>query len=65
MKTVRTFKGSWFLLAIVAAIIVGEVLTWEISGVYGVRASPVTVAFLATGLVAAIAMVLYDGADIG
>jgi hypothetical protein len=65
MKTLRTFKGSWFLLAIVAAIIVGEVLAWEISSFYGLQANPVTVGFLATGLVAAIAAVLYDGADIG
>jgi hypothetical protein len=65
MKTLRTFKGSWFFLAIVVAIIVGEVVAWEISTIYGARANPVTVAFLAIGLVAAMAMVLYDGEDIG
>lgn len=65
MKTIHTFKGSWFLLAIVIGIIVAEVFAWEISSIYGLRANPVTVGFIAVGLVAAIAMVLYDGEDIG
>jgi hypothetical protein len=65
MKTLRTFKGSWFALAIVAAIIVGEVVAWEISTLYGLRANPITVGFLCTGLVTALAIVLYDGTDIG
>jgi NhaP-type Na+/H+ and K+/H+ antiporter len=65
MKTLRTFKGSWFLLAIAVAIIVGEVIAWEISSRFGVRNNPFVVAFLCIGLVAGIASVLYDGADIG
>jgi hypothetical protein len=65
MKTLRTFKDRWFLLAIVATIIVGEVIAWELSARFGLRNNPVLVAILCTGLVAAITAVLYDGADIG
>lgn len=65
MKTLRTFKGSWFLLATVVAIIVGEVAAWEVSSHFGVRNNPLVVAFLCIGLVAGIVSVLYDGADIG
>jgi hypothetical protein len=66
MKATRpTFKGSWFLAAVVAAILIGEVVAWEISSHFGMRNNPWVVAFLCAGLVAAIASVLYDGADIG
>jgi hypothetical protein len=65
MKTLRTFKDRWFLLAIVATIIVGEVIAWELSARFGLRNNPFLVAILCTGLVAAITAVLYDGADIG
>jgi NhaP-type Na+/H+ and K+/H+ antiporter len=65
MKTLRTFKGSWFVTAIVVAIVIGEVIAWEVSSRLGIRNSPLVVAFLCTGLVAGIVTVLYDGADIG
>jgi hypothetical protein len=65
MKTTRTFKGSWFLSAIVVAILIGEIVAWEVSSRLGIRNNPLVVAFLAMGLVAAIASVLYEGADIG
>ncbi len=65
MKTTRSFKGSWFIVAMVVAIVIAEAVAWELTAHHGVRANPVTVAFLAAGLVAAITMVLYDGADIG
>jgi hypothetical protein len=63
--TRRTFKGSWFLVAVVVAVLVGEIVAWEVSSHYGLRNNPLVVAFLCAGLVAAIASVLYDGADIG
>ena len=53
------------MLAIVVAILIGEVLAWEISTAFEVRNNPLVVAFLSAGLVAAIASVLYEGADIG
>ena len=65
MKTARTFKGSWFVFALVAAIVLGEVIAWEISSRLGVRSNPIVVGFLCAGLVAAITSVLYEGADIG
>lgn len=65
MKTIRTFKGSWFGFAIIAAIVVGEFVAWELSKLYGLRASPLTVAFLAMGLVAVGVSILYHDTDIG
>ena len=62
--TNRKFNGSWFVVAMVVAIIIGEVVVWEISSRYGIRSNPVVVAFLCAGLVAAITSVLYEGADI-
>lgn len=65
MKTTRTFKGSWCALAIVVAILVGEVVAWEVSSRFEIRNNPFVVALLCIGLVAAMASVLYEGADIG
>jgi len=65
MKTARTFKGSWFLFAIVVAILVGEVVAWELSKYFGFTNNPFLVAFLCLGLVTALAAVLFEGADCG
>ena len=65
MKTARTFKGSWFLFAIVVAILIGEIAAWEVSSRFGIRNNPLVVAFLSMGLVAAMASVLFEGADLG
>lgn len=64
MKPARRFKGSWFLFAMVVAILIGEVVAWEVSSHFGVRSNPLVVAFVCAGLVAAIASVLYDGCDV-
>ena len=64
MKTTRTFKGTWFLFAMVVAILIGEIVAWEASNRLGIRSNPLVVAFLCMGLVAAIASVLYDGAEL-
>jgi hypothetical protein len=64
MKTTRTFKGSYYFVAIAVAIILGEVIAWEVANAYGFRAHPLTVAFLCIGLVAAFASVLYDDARV-
>ncbi|WP_414664782.1 hypothetical protein [Horticoccus sp. 23ND18S-11] len=65
MKTTRRFRPSWFMLAIAAAIVVGEVAAWEFTSAYGIRMNPLVVGFLCIGLVAAITSVLYEGIDIG
>lgn len=65
MKATRNFKDSWFLIATVVAILVGETIAWEVSRRYGVRSNPLVVAVLCTGLVAAVVSVIYDGVDIG
>jgi hypothetical protein len=64
MKTTRTFKGSWFLLAVAVVIIVGEVIAWGLVNTYGLRANPLVIGFLCAGLVAAFASVLYEDADV-
>lgn len=63
--TPHKFRSSWFLVAIVVTILVGEVVAWEVSSRFGVRTNPLVVAFLCTGLVAAITSVVYEGIDIG
>ena len=65
MKATRKFRNSWFLTAIVGAILVGEIAAWELSSRFGFRVHPLVVAFVCTGLVAAIVSVLYEGVDIG
>jgi hypothetical protein len=58
MKTTRRFRDSWFCFAIVVAILVGEIVAWEISSHFGLRSNPLVVAFLSIGLVTAIVSVL-------
>jgi hypothetical protein len=65
MKTTGTFKTSWFLFAIVVAIVIGEIIAWEAANHFGLRNNPLVVAVMATGLVAAFVSVLYEGIDIG
>ena len=65
MKTARRFKDSWFYLAIVVAIIVAEVVAWEVANHFDLRTNPVVVGVLAVGIVSAIVAVLYEGVDIG
>ena len=66
MKTkTRAFKTSWFLLAVVVAIVIGEVIAWEVANRFGLRSHPLVVGMLAIGLVTAIVSVLYEGVDIG
>lgn len=65
MKTNRTFKGSWFLTAMVVAIVVGELIAWNGSSAWGFRFSPIPIAFLCIGLVEAGAVMLYRNAELG
>jgi hypothetical protein len=64
MKTIRRFHGSWFIMAVVAAVLVGELVASQLTSRFGVRASPIVVAFLSAGIVAAVASVVYRDADI-
>lgn len=64
MKATRKFKPSWFLTGLAVAILVGELIAWEVSSRFGLRSNPVFVAFLSVGLVAAMVSVLYEGVDI-
>ena len=60
MKTSHTFKGSWFGLAIVAAIVVAELVAWQLSNRLESGFNPITVAFAAAGLVAVVASMVCD-----
>ena len=65
MKTSHTFKGTWFIGAMLAAIIVGEFVAWKIHTLYALHANPIVVAFVCAGIVAGITSVLFEDADIG
>ncbi len=65
MKTTRTFKGSWFILAMIVAIALGELIAWQASQFFGFRLHAITVAFVCIGLVQVVATLLYDDTDIG
>lgn len=65
MKTTRTFKGSWFIFAMIVAIALGELIAWQVSKFFGFQLHAVTVAFLSVGVVQIVALLLYDDADIG
>lgn len=59
------FKNSWSFIAIVVTNLVGQLATWEVSSRFGLRSNPMVVAFLCTGLVAAMVSVLYEEVGIG
>ena len=65
MKKMRRFKDSWFYLAIVVTIVLGEVAANVVANTYGLRVNPVVVGFLCAGLVGFVTSVLYEGCDIG
>jgi hypothetical protein len=60
MKTTHTFKGSWFALAIVTAIVVGELVAWQLSNRLDFGFNPITVGFGAAGLVALVVSIVCD-----
>jgi hypothetical protein len=64
MKTTRTLKTSWLLLAMAAAITLGEVAAWKVSSYFQVHLSPVVVAFVAALLVAVVVSVIYEGEEV-
>lgn len=63
MKILHTLKAGWLLLAMLAAVAVGEVIAWQISRAYDVRFAPALVAALCLGLVAFVVSLIYDGTD--
>lgn len=64
MKTTRTFKGPWIAVAIIVAIAIGEWVGPGISERFEIRHNPLVVALLCAGLIAALASVLHDSADL-
>jgi hypothetical protein len=65
MKTNPVRKNSWFPCAFVLLVVLAEVGAWTVSSTLGFRNDPFLVGILATGLVAAMASVLYEGEDLG
>lgn len=65
MKTTRTFNGYWFCFALVVAIVVGELLAWKLTELYGFKISGIGAGALCAGIVLAATSLLYEGADLG
>ena len=63
-KAPRSF-GRWLLVASVIAIVVCEVVASQVTGLLGIRNNPLVVGVLGIGIAAALASVLFDGADLG
>jgi hypothetical protein len=63
MKTFRTFKGSWFALAVVLAILIGEIAAWKLSPLLGRPNNPFLVGVLSVAAVAFAASILFRDAD--
>ena len=64
MKATRSFKSSWFVFALVVAVIIGELLARTLVNRFGVNINPVTAAFVSIGLVAAVTSMIYEGVDL-
>jgi hypothetical protein len=60
MITTHKFKGSWFVVAMIAAIVIGELVALKLSAAFDFHVNPVTVAFASAGLVALVASVVFD-----
>lgn len=60
MKTIQTFRASWFYFAIIAAIAFGPLLAATLSSAFDVRLNPVTMSFALAGLVAVVISILFE-----
>ncbi len=63
MRKFKTLKTSWFVSAVVAAVIAGEFIRRAIMQALDIRVPAVPVAALCVGLVAAVIALTYDGTD--
>ena len=60
MKTIPTFKASWFWIAIVAAIALAPLLAAKLSNAFGLHFNPVTLGFACVGFVAVVISILFE-----
>lgn len=60
MKTIPTFKASWFCFAIIAAIALAPLLAAKLSSAFGFHVNPVTLGFASAGLVAVVISMLFE-----
>lgn len=63
MKTIHHLKARWLLTAMLAAVLVGELITWFVTQQFGWRFPAVAVAAVSVGLVAAVVSCIYDGRE--
>lgn len=63
MKKFKTLKTSWFVAAVVAAVLAGEILRRAAVQTLDLRVSAVPIAALCIGLVAVVVALTYDGTD--
>ena len=63
MKILHTLKTSWFVFALVVAVVIGETIAWQLSQSLGFRYSAFTIGVVSVGLTAFIVSLIYDGSD--
>jgi hypothetical protein len=63
MKHIHHLKASWLFAAMIAAVIIGEIVGSVVCRALDVRCPSVAIAAISVGLVAAIVSALYDGRE--
>ena len=63
MKMIKHLKTSWFTVAILAAVVVGEFVARQICTWFDLRFAPAAIAALCIGIVAAFVAWQYDGTE--
>ena len=63
MKHIHHLKTSWLLAAMIAAVIIGEIVGSVVCRALDVRFPAVAIAAACVGLVAGIVSALYDGRE--
>jgi hypothetical protein len=63
VKTIHHLKARWLIAAMLVAVAIGEFVAWQVTKAYHLHFSPVAVAAVCVGLVAAGAALLYDGTE--
>lgn len=61
MKTIHHLKARWLMLAMLVAVVVGEVIAWQVSRAFDVRFEWIIAAALGIGVTAGITALIYDG----
>lgn len=63
MKHIHHLKASWLLAAMIAAVIVGEIVASGVCRALEIRCPTVAIAAVCVGIVAAVVSAVYDGRE--